>query len=65
MSKTFEVIEVVGVSTVSLSEAIKTAILEANGDKKVSWFNVVEERGRVTPEGEIEYQVTLKVGRKN
>jgi len=64
MSKTFEIIEVVGVSTISLSEAILTAVKEANGNKQVSWFNVIEERGRVTPEGEVEFQVTLKIGRK-
>jgi len=64
MSKTFEIIERVGISTESITEAVKTAVLEANRDKKVSWFEVVEERGRITSEGKVEFQVTLKIGRK-
>jgi flavin-binding protein dodecin len=64
MSKSFEVIERVGISTESISDAIKTAILEANEEKKVAWFEVVEERGRVTSEGKIEFQVKVKIGRR-
>ena len=65
MSKTFEIIERVGVSTESATEAIKTAVLEANKDHKVSWFEVVEHRGRVTSEGKVEFQVTVKLGVKS
>ena len=64
MLKTFEIIERVGVSTESTDDAIKTAVLEANKDKKVSWFEVVEHRGRITSEGKVEFQVTLKIGIK-
>jgi len=64
MSKTFEIIERVGISTESITEAVKNAVSEANRDKKVSWFEVVEERGRITSEGKVEFQVTLKIGRK-
>lgn len=64
MSKTFEIIERVGISTESTTEAIKNAVLDANKENKVSWFEVVEERGRVTSEGKVEFQVTLKIGRK-
>ncbi len=64
MSKTFEIIERVGISTESATEAIKNAVLDANKENKVSWFEVVEERGRVTSEGKVEFQVTLKIGRK-
>jgi len=64
MNKTFEIINRVGVSTESLSEAIKTAVLEANNEKAVSWFNVLEQRGRVNENGIIEFQVTLEIGRK-
>lgn len=64
MSRTFEVVERVGISTVSVTEAIKTVVSEAHTERPVSWFNVVEERGRVTPEGVIEFQVTVKIGRK-
>ena len=64
MASSFEIIERVGISSVSSSEAIKNAVKQANEDKKVSWFEVVEERGRITEEGDIEYQVTVKIGRK-
>lgn len=64
MSKVFEIIEVVGISTESISDAVRKAIEEINGKKQVSWFNICEERGRVTPEGTVEFQVTLKIGCK-
>ncbi|MCP5063017.1 MAG: dodecin domain-containing protein [Ignavibacteriae bacterium] len=46
------------------SEAIKTVILEAHKEKNVSWFEVLEQRGRVIPGDEIEFQVSVKLGRK-
>ncbi len=64
MAGSFEIIERVGISNVSSSDAIKNAVKQANEEKKVGWFEVVEERGRVTQEGDIEYQVTVKIGRK-
>lgn len=64
MSKSFEIIERVGISTVSSSDAIKSAVLEANSEQKVGWFEVLEERGRVTQNEEVEFQVTVKIGRK-
>ena len=64
MSKSFEIIERVGISTESSSDAIKAAVLEANNEQKVGWFEVLEERGRVTQNGEVEFQVTVKIGRK-
>ncbi len=64
MSKSFEIIERVGVSTISSSEAIKAVVKEANEQKRVGWFEVLEERGRVMDDGELEFQVTVKIGRK-
>lgn len=64
MSKTFEVIERVGISTDGVTEAIKEIVLEANNEKKVGWFEVVEQRGRVTSEGKVEFQVKVRIGRK-
>jgi len=64
MASSFEIIERVGISNVSSSDAIKNAVKEANEEKKVGWFEVAEERGRVTQDGEIEFQVTVKIGRK-
>ena len=64
MATTFEVVERVGISNVSSSDAIKAVVAQANEEKKVGWFEVIEERGRVTQEGEIEFQVKVKVGWK-
>lgn len=64
MSKVFEIIELVGISSESASDAVKNVVLEANKVNPVAWFNVVEERGRITPENNIEFQVTVKIGRK-
>jgi len=64
MSKNFELIERVGISLESISEAIKSAVEEANKEKKVAWFEVIEQRGRITSEGKIEFQVKVKIGRK-
>jgi len=64
MSKTFEIIERVGISTESISDAVKNVIKEANAEKPVAWFNVIEERGRVKEDGNLEFQVTVKIGRK-
>jgi len=64
MSKSFEIIERVGISTESASDAIKSVIQEANSEKKVAWFEVIEERGRVTSDGKIEFQIKVKIGRK-
>ena len=59
MSK-FEIIEKVGVSKQNYSEAVKNALKGIEG--KISWFEVVEQRGRLTPDGEIEFQVVVKIG---
>ncbi|MCX6174315.1 MAG: dodecin domain-containing protein [Ignavibacteriales bacterium] len=64
MSKTFEVIDRVGISTEGVTEAIKEIVLEANSEIKVGWFEVVEQRGRVTSEGKVEFQVKVRIGRK-
>lgn len=64
MSKTFEVVERVGISTESIAEAVREVVLEANSEKKVGWFEIVEERGRVTSEGKVEFQVKVRIGSK-
>ncbi len=64
MGKSYEIISRVGISTVSLSDAIQSVVMEANKEKRVSWFEVVEQRGRITSEDKVEYQVTVKIGRR-
>ena len=38
--------------------------MEAHKEKAISWFEVVEHRGRVNQDDQIEFQVTVKLGRK-
>lgn len=64
MSKSFEIIERVGISNDSASDAINKVVMEAHSEGGVSWFEVVEQRGRVTHEDKIEFQVTVKIGKK-
>ncbi|GEM_PF-429076 len=55
---------VVGTSNVSVSDAIEKVVKKFNDENPVSWFEVVEIRGRVTIEGNLEYQVTVNLGQK-
>lgn len=64
MSKNFEIIERVGISTDSISDAIKQVVFETEKERKVAWFEVIEQRGRINNEGKIEFQVTVKIGTK-
>lgn len=59
--KDYEIIEKVGVSTKSYSDAVSNAIKAVQKDKAVSWFEVIECRGRIN-EGKIEYQAIVKIG---
>ncbi len=65
MSNTFfEKKTVVGISIKSVSDAIEKVVKQQNAENQISWFEVTEIRGRVTQTGEIEYQVTINIGKK-
>ena len=65
MSVTYKVIELVGTSPVSFAEAVKAAVAEASKTvRNMGWFQVVEERGRISDGQVVEFQVTIKVGFK-
>jgi len=55
--------EFVGTSTKSFADAAANAVARAAEDlRNMSWFEVVEQRGKIV-EGKIQqYQVTIKVG---
>ncbi|MBE7159747.1 MAG: dodecin domain-containing protein [Williamsia herbipolensis] len=59
----YRITEIVGSSTTSIDDAIRTAISRANETlRNLEWFEVVETRGHIE-NGEIgHFQVTLKVG---
>jgi hypothetical protein len=61
--KTYKLIELVGVSSNSIEEAVQNAIARANQTlKNLDWFEIVETRGLIQ-EGKInQFQVKLKVG---
>lgn len=61
----YRVTEIVGSSTTSSDDAIKTALSRAAETlKNIDWFQVVETRGHVE-NGEIaHFQVTVKIGFK-
>jgi len=58
----FTMLEIVGISKESFSDAVKNAIDQLDDSKDlVSWFEVVEQRGAIR-EGQLrEYQVKIKV----
>jgi dodecin len=61
--KTYKLIELVGVSSNSIEEAVQNAIARANQTlKNLDWFEILETRGLIQ-EGKInQFQVKLKVG---
>jgi flavin-binding protein dodecin len=58
----FEIIEKAGVSYNSYSEAVKNGLKDIN--KNIQWFEIVEQRGKITEDDKIEFQVVLKIGCK-
>ena len=65
MDSVYKKIEVVGTSTVSVTDAINTAVTKAASTvKNLGWFEVIESRGRIKDGAVTQYQVTLKIGFK-
>lgn len=63
MSKVFKMVELVGTSTKSMEDATQNALEKASKTiRNMSWFEVLEIRGGISKELEVEWQVTLKVG---
>ena len=61
-ARTYKLIELVGVSDVGVDDAIKNALSRAGQTLKgLDWFQVTETHG-VLHEGQVTFQVTLKVG---
>lgn len=66
MDNVYRVVEIVGTSAKSADDAIRKAVARANSTlRNLDWFEVVETRGGIGANGEIEnFQVILKVGFK-
>ncbi len=53
--------EVVGISNISFSDAVKNAVKKlADGGNKMYWFEIEEQRGAVKG-NDIEFQVKVKI----
>lgn len=62
-SHVYKITEVVGSSTISMEDAIKTAVHEAGQSlRHLRWFQVTETRGHITDGVVAHWQVTLKIG---
>ena len=60
---TYKLIELVGTSSTSTDDAIRSAIAKAGATvKHMDWFQVVETRGHIAEGKVAHFQVTLKVG---
>jgi flavin-binding protein dodecin len=65
MPGTYKTIELVGTSQVSFAEAVRAAVAEASTTvRHMDWFEVVDQRGRITGGKVEEFQVTVKIGYK-
>jgi dodecin len=59
----YKLVELVGSSSVSIEDAVQTAISRASSTiENVRWFEVTETRGHVENGKITHYQVTVKVG---
>jgi dodecin len=63
MAHTYGITEVVGSSTASLDDAIRTAVARADSTVRgLDWFEVTEIRGHLEDGTIAHYQVGLKIG---
>lgn len=65
MDRTYKQIELVGISEKSYEEAVQNAISKASESLHgLSWFEVIEQRGRIAKGKVVEYQAIIKVAFK-
>ena len=59
----YKTIELVGSSTVSMEQAVQTAVTKASETvRNLRWFEVVETRGQIVDRLVAHWQVTVKIG---
>jgi dodecin len=60
---TYKMTEIVGTSEKSFADAVREGVKRASKTlRNCDWFEVVEERGRITGSDVAEFQVTMKIG---
>lgn len=61
-SKTYKIVEVVGVSTESIQQAVRNAMTKAGQTlRHIDWFEVQNIRGSVNGD-KLEFQVEVRIG---
>jgi flavin-binding protein dodecin len=61
--KTYKIVEVVGVSDESIHQAVRNAITKASQTLRIiDWFEVRNTRGAVGKNGELTFQVEVRIG---
>jgi flavin-binding protein dodecin len=61
--RVYKVTEIVGASSESIEDAIKTAVETASKTvRNMGWFEVVQTRGHIDKGSIAHFQVTLKIG---
>lgn len=65
MSSTYKMVTLIGTSPESYEAAIENALSDASASlRNLSWFEVVEMRGRILEGRAAEFQVKIQVGFK-
>ena len=65
MAGTYKLITLVGTSGKSFEEVIQAAVADASKSlRDLTWFEVLEERGKIKDGAVVEFQVKLQVGFK-
>jgi len=57
----FEIIERVGISPKSISDAVKNALQLIDTNRKIHFFEIIQQRGTMQGNS-IEFQVIIKIG---
>ena len=62
-NKVYKLIELTGTSTITIEDAVNTALKRAGKTiQNLSWFQIVETRGSIEKNQVQHWQVTIKVG---
>ncbi len=65
MDRTYKQIELVGISEKSYEAAIQNAISKASQSLHgLSWYEIIEQRGRISEGKVVEFQVIIKIALK-
>ena len=65
MAGTFKLIELVGTSSKSFEDAVQNAVADAAKSlRELSWFEVLEQRGKIKGNAVVEFQVKVHVAFK-